>query len=437
MIRTVVVLIHGTFAGAPSHDPKKWWQAGSPFALQLRERLPFDLEVQPTDFAWSGANSERDRQEAAERLRSLLKQMERNDTHYHIIAHSHGGSVLWRAFLDCEMTKERVGLSTDVEANLDLNRLRSWITVGTPFLHYSRPIDRWMPIGLASLLTLIVAGFPALGLLYPLLTGLQGGTSDSRLESGHGIVIGVITVVSVVFILGPLLKFVLERRQARSDAIRGARFMQRHGHKWLGIWSREDEAICGLLSALEVGNVRLPYLSPPSAVYQADKILWWLWPYRKAWQILYNWVIVPLSGPLVRSVLQKSAFGADRPGSRVIAVRPFPEASERSIHCPPLPPELDDAIIQAANNNATALVPVARMSLAQLRIGTSKRRDSMITLPKELLESMTGNELVHTSYFEHESIREIIAFHICECDRKGTPARLAKHVATWYSSRQC
>jgi hypothetical protein len=46
-------------------------------------------------------------------------------TKYHIVAHSHGGSVVWH------------GLVESKRRGIDLSGLRSWTTVGTPFLKYS------------------------------------------------------------------------------------------------------------------------------------------------------------------------------------------------------------------------------------------------------------------------------------------------------------
>ena len=97
----VVILIHGTGAGEPDPKQPKWWEATSEYATDLRARLGPDFTVGYTadsqPFRWSGGNSERERQLAGQRLLTRLRQLDKDGIGYHLVGHSHGGSVIWNA----------------------------------------------------------------------------------------------------------------------------------------------------------------------------------------------------------------------------------------------------------------------------------------------------------------------------------------------------
>jgi pimeloyl-ACP methyl ester carboxylesterase len=116
-----VILIHGTGAGERSHLNPKWWQAESEFARGLAQKTAHSMLAEP--FCWNGANSERARRKAARALLERLRELDRRGQRYHLVAHSHGGSVVWRALV-----------SSLAEPDGRLTGVRSWTTVGTPFL---------------------------------------------------------------------------------------------------------------------------------------------------------------------------------------------------------------------------------------------------------------------------------------------------------------
>lgn len=122
----LVLQVHGTFAAKDEHRGENWWQIGSRTYEGLRQRLPRSVCLAEPDevFHWSGENSERARIKAAAGLLARLKQMESDGKGYHLVGHSHGGAVIWHTLRMATLGK------------LELKNLRSWTTVGTPYLHH-------------------------------------------------------------------------------------------------------------------------------------------------------------------------------------------------------------------------------------------------------------------------------------------------------------
>ena len=139
---TQIVLIHGTFAQAVEDHGDHWWQRGSNFWNKFAERLE-QLGCSTAChrvFHWNGQNSERERIAAGIELFNWLHdQFEKSGRPYHVIAHSHGGSILWFAL--CE----------SVRRGRPLHHLETWCTVGTPFLHFgARVQELWFALPLLA-----------------------------------------------------------------------------------------------------------------------------------------------------------------------------------------------------------------------------------------------------------------------------------------------
>lgn len=109
----IVTLIHGTWAKGA-----RWTDPDSGFCQELRARVPGLKEI--LVFRWSGRNSHRAREVAAERLREFVKDIAKrfpNARHY-LVAHSHGGTVVQYA---CQLG----GLT---------NRIAGVACLSTPFI---------------------------------------------------------------------------------------------------------------------------------------------------------------------------------------------------------------------------------------------------------------------------------------------------------------
>ena len=92
-------------------------------------------------FEWSSENTERERYKAGKALLERLLEYEREGRDYHLIGHSHGGSVIWQALQQSVMRRWASLRFTEL---LRLPHLKSWATVGTPFLHYKGGwIGKW------------------------------------------------------------------------------------------------------------------------------------------------------------------------------------------------------------------------------------------------------------------------------------------------------
>ncbi len=97
----VIVTVHGTFAGnLRENPPHHWWQSEATLALQLIQKLGSGAIVQP--FQWkdkerTGPNRESERKIAGRQLFKELLELEDKGISYHLVGHSHGGSVISHA----------------------------------------------------------------------------------------------------------------------------------------------------------------------------------------------------------------------------------------------------------------------------------------------------------------------------------------------------
>ena len=178
----VVICVHGTFANDKKQNDTghRWWQRDSAAWQRISSQLPKGVSLPGGDqklFHWSGANSQAERLKAANRLLALLLELESQGRRYHLVGHSHGGSVIWEALITAELMRSNKTVYSAVRPHLrrhgllpplrqsvsrnyrgrrkalkdssvaskhysrlgtapELAGLRSWVTVGTPFFQY-------------------------------------------------------------------------------------------------------------------------------------------------------------------------------------------------------------------------------------------------------------------------------------------------------------
>src|SRR3954468_6058246 len=100
----VITLVHGTW----SRDAP-WTRDVSPLCCHLRDALPAPIHFER--FNWSGRNSFSARQKASEHLQAHLRRLfEKWPTAKHfVIAHSHGGNVVFYAIRDSDVASRLAG----------------------------------------------------------------------------------------------------------------------------------------------------------------------------------------------------------------------------------------------------------------------------------------------------------------------------------------
>lgn len=185
--RTVIVLIHGTFAtGAPWTRPDSWFAQSLATALARRSVTPVDL----TFIDWSGGNSHSARLEGSRKLADRLGTigLRPQDTCF-LIGHSHGGNVALHAIVHDDQVRNQVG---------------GVVTLATPFLFFrdEAPLAARVAAGLdASAFAAIAwAAIPLLGgLLFLPLTLLLPSLFDWKIAWMNGLRRGLIDACSLMF----------------------------------------------------------------------------------------------------------------------------------------------------------------------------------------------------------------------------------------------
>jgi hypothetical protein len=460
----IAVMVHGTFASAPEDEGERWWQSGSRFASSFQALLPASVRVAGRGevFHWSGANSDRARSKAATKLLRHLHKLEDQGHDYHLVGHSHGGSVIWNA------------MQMSMLINRPLQGLRSWTTIGTPFMHH-RGRGALNIKNLVGLIIGLVLLMPAMWVPKRLITTLYNVAVDNRngmvLELDHeigyanlvrtpvlafvecfgiavdrqpdGVHVGsfdpggshslaqyvfgspeglflliLMTALSYIFIHFSLLCIspVIESYRMRLEQRLRRRAFEVYGSRWLGILSPDDEAINGLRASLDISVSFVSKMMPREVVFLSDTFALLSRPYYWLLAPLYNRFVHPAVDSQVRNIVIRAAQGNDRPTATLIDVTPAPVAETGSL--PPLflPALLNVKLLSFANRHAHELVPKLRCLIAQT---------SFTSGLEAFGGQLSGKELVHTAYFEHEEILKLIAGNMTwDASATPDPARL-------------
>ena len=449
--KDLLILVHGTGVSRATGDGDRWWQNGSTVSNELKSRLSDDVLSPETHevFRWSGENSERARIMASRKLLAHLESLEEKGQGYHLVGHSHGGSVIWHA------------LQLATSHGKPLDHLRSWATVGTPFLQY-RTRRFLNALNVFNLLLAVVLIKPVLTIVagvWQVLGATWTGTECSRVTdaaaehvatsfwtrpvlrtaevfgmhvstSGNNVHIGsfdsssgqtlgnflltspqgwlllaLALLVAYVylnlagFFLGP----VLETLQHRGERRLRTATMSHYASRWLGIWSRDDEAINGLRATLSLSVSFVPKLAPRERVLLSDILSLLSRPYFWVLGPVFNCLLRPMLDHLVRVRVVKTAQGNNRPATEVIDVLFTPITLEPPSAWPPLPQWLDTKIEDTANSHARGIAPKLRRLLAA---------PSFSSVLEAVEDSFSGRELIHTSYFDHPEVLDLLTMHM-------------------------
>lgn len=238
-----IITVHGTFAkatetnadGGPAPE-LQWWETQSTFENDLRELVEGrdgKLDVKP--FVWSGDNSEVERREAGARLAKLMHELETRSEPYCVIGHSHGGSVVSSALLECAARRKT------------LPSLKRWITVGTPFINLRKEVWLLTRLSLVRKVILVASMMLLLMLLiYQAATILTG----DRLLFGSlfpRVQYWTIAFMSIpAFLIYFLFKYLDVRGMLDHRRRVTKRARQNFSERWRAFAHPDDEAIQGL-----------------------------------------------------------------------------------------------------------------------------------------------------------------------------------------------
>ncbi|MEM7426027.1 MAG: hypothetical protein AAF441_08025 [Pseudomonadota bacterium] len=407
-----VLLIHGTFAGeectkAPVREeeatqaetlsrpetnqpPRKerWWHDGGDFWNTLADSLGEDFELEP--YLWPkspgrrsewphepeyGPNSELVRRKSALELFDYLKELEASDdeTGYHLVGHSHGGSVVWLALQNAERN------------GVKLRKLRSWTTVATPFFRFRANWYEWL-----NTLPVLVFAVLVVALGWSNAEPFSNWYAEAPKKHWHQpfsqLPASLLVVpIGLILLLLPSVRFFkwLGRRRAlrklNSSEIEA---ISEYRDRWLGIYSQEDEAINGLNGSLRVQWNIVPRTGP---LYQ---------------------LAAPLSDSFIRFQLKSRFQGSDLPGHSLLSVSrglgPVSPVWRR------MNTELEEAQLESVEDSASSILQELRKTLqdtAEAGKGEGVELEDLMRLP-------IWDAAIHNSYFKNPKLRTAIALHI-------------------------
>lgn len=224
-----IVTVHGTNASGPEHGTK-WWQKQSPFEQHLRELVESDDgELHYKPLIWDGANSESSRRAAGQELHLLIEELEEKKEAYCLLGHSHGGSVIASALMNCSTQKQ------------ELPSLRRWITIGTPFIQPKKVpflFSRLGRLGKAAYLAVLT-----LTLLF--LTAIFNDPEFADI----GFLLFTSALLLTPFVIIYFVLRALNGRGLRPHQKRHQRYASAtYAERWIPLFHPSDEAIQGLKS---------------------------------------------------------------------------------------------------------------------------------------------------------------------------------------------
>ncbi len=493
----VVILVHGTSFTSEDNDGQSvdaWWHANGAREWLYRH-LPPGTPVSFLSFSWSGRNSQVSRLEAGNELLALLLMLERKGRRYHLVGHSHGGSVIREALISSDITFRRRRVYAELRRSLnkprilrgarpiiparwdeyapgwvkhksrhipkdaeyeavapfiELRGLRSWTTVGTPFLHYfparrlfvngwpGRRFSLHRPGGNPSLRALLLELFLTLMFVSPfflLFATLMSGTGE-WLETNS-----VAQALAVPWAVLWCVTFYAMSRQNYAETLlareRAAQHVSRRfGDRWLGLWASSDEAITSLAALAPKGvdyewvcapdgargpqpalrdSGRLPlrrlalpdpvvgtHLLPDLVRFAPARLTK---PFIRA---LNRWV-EPLWRQKIATALTRTCQGSDLPAASLAFVSPWPLPLAAATTHPGLPADVDADLERAVSERTGRLRPALRQLLMAAAL---EGVPAAVEAVRDDHGTLAAGALVHTSYFEDPAVGRLIALHI-------------------------
>jgi len=445
--KSELICIHGTFAGEKHRTDKNrkkvWWhQRESPFRLNLLTPELAEKVSQALPVDWGGDNLESARTLGAEKLLAKLFEMEDQDASYHLIGHSHGGSVIWKTLCMAESRNWRRRFKAE-KGSPALKGVRSWTTLGTPFIHFKNNVVAGIPgflyITFFLILTILLAD-QLVSYLLPgdapgIIAGLEGRANDGGLLAFlhkwlpfSAAIDPILVIVGYALLLSLLVSTF---RTIIENLTRGPslyRAQQYYLCKWLGITSEDDEAVNGLKHSLELKQTLIKPVSLVATQFAGNTIRWirslaFLGP-----RILYNAFLVPIGNRFMRTQLKSVALGDDLPFLVPHSVATSPV---KGCDIDPLPERIDREILRSANRALERSIPSLRDALKRGMTAAGSNGDDDLHLDFAA-DVFSGQELVHTSYFNNASVNRLILDNI----RRGEEVDTGFSNKDWMDKQQ-
>jgi hypothetical protein len=226
---------------------------------------------------------------------------------------------------------------------------------------------------------------------------------------------GYVFLVLASLFLNPVLESLRIRAEKRLERTA----METYRGRWLGLWSSNDEAINGLRATLDLSVSFVGQIVPRDRVLLSDYLSLLSRPYSWMLAPAFNRLLRPLLDQVVRSFVVKTAQGNNRPSAEVIAVSPFPVPDSGADAHPALPAELNARLVDRANAHARDIAPKLRDLLAE---------PSFVAGLERFGHALSGRELIHTSYFDHPPIQDLLSLHVAWARQDHPSLSRASHI---------
>jgi hypothetical protein len=450
-----LVTVHGTGSGDPVPKGSRWWQLGSPFQTELAKRLNLDpARVEVVAFQWGdGPNSEAARRAAGKALYEQLKSYDRSCEDYHVIGHSHGGSVIHHALMQ------------SILRGRPFERLKSWSSVGTPFLDYIPRrylYSRLHGTGLMIFATAIGAFAAAAAVLFRAFTEVQAKAPGTK-AAYFSEVVAIVAASPVVYGLLALASvYIIDRWRGGWYSVEQKRRAARlYASRWFGVFHRDDEAISALSNVRYANGPIVPptFLQPlagliPLALVVAisfayvdrldtieeftlkglvlpfinnNNVVPWVWyagllvisplvfiAAARGLVALLRMVVTAAGWPLamlidkvVWSSVRLQAWGDDRTRETVAGIASHPPEFPDLFG--PLPEPLSSHLSLYSEKNAVITLKRVRQAL-----GMVQRPQAHADVRAHLADQLNWGELIHTTYFDIPEFIDLTALHLHE-----------------------